>query len=83
MRVLNLEEKNTAHMEAINKFTLMDDTFMTQVFSGDLECIRDFAFKKKMPVLPRVYAENRKEPYGIKSYSFFMHKQSKRTPFVV
>ena len=31
-----------------------------------------------MPVLPTVYAENRKEPYGIKSYSFFMHKQSKR-----
>ncbi len=41
MRVLNLEEKNTAHMEAINKFTLMDDTFMTQVFSGDLECIEE------------------------------------------
>ena len=39
--------------------------------------------RKKMPVLPRVYAENRKEPYGIKSYSFFMYKQSKRTPFHV
>lgn len=26
--------------------------------------------RKKMPVLPTVYAENRKEPYGIKSYIF-------------
>lgn len=32
MQVLSLEEKNTERMEAINKFTLMDDTFMTQVF---------------------------------------------------
>ena len=29
MQVLNLEEKNTERMEAINKFTLMDDIFMT------------------------------------------------------
>jgi len=41
MQVLNLEEKNTERMEAINKFTLMDDTFMTQVFSGDLECTEE------------------------------------------
>ena len=40
-KVLNLEEKNTERMEAINKFTLMDDTFMTQVFSGDLECTEE------------------------------------------
>lgn len=39
--MLNLEEKNTERMEAINKFTLMDDTFMTQVFSGDLECTEE------------------------------------------
>lgn len=26
--------------------------------------------RKKMPVLSTVYAENRKEPYGIKSYIF-------------
>ena len=32
MQVLNLDEKNTERMDAINKFTLMDDTFMTQVF---------------------------------------------------
>ena len=38
MQVLNLDEKNTERMDAINKFTLMDDTFMTQVFSSDLEC---------------------------------------------
>ena len=30
MQVLNLDEKNTERMDAINKFTLMDDTFMTQ-----------------------------------------------------
>ena len=41
MQVLNLEEKNTERMEAINKFALMDDTFMTQVFSGDLECTEE------------------------------------------
>lgn len=41
MQVLNLEEKNTERMEAINKFTLMDDIFMTQVFSGDLECTEE------------------------------------------
>ena len=35
MQVLNLDEKNTERMDAINKFTLMDDTFMTQVFSSD------------------------------------------------
>lgn len=29
MQVLNLEEKNAERMEVINKFTLMDDTFMT------------------------------------------------------
>ena len=48
-----------------------------------IRTIYHLLLRKKMPVLPRVYAENRKEPYGIKSYSFFMHKQSKRTPFVV
>ena len=28
-------------MDAIRKFTLMDDTFMTQVFSGDLDCTQE------------------------------------------
>ena len=41
MQVLNLDEKNIECMEAINKITLMDDTFMTQVFSGDLECTKE------------------------------------------
>ena len=41
MQVLNLDEKNTERMDAINKFTLMDDTFMTQVFSRDLECTEE------------------------------------------
>ena len=41
MEIINLEEKNTERMDAINKFTLMDDTFMTQVFSGDLECTKE------------------------------------------
>ena len=36
-----------------------------------LICFRDFAFKKKDPVLPTVYAENCKEPYEIKSYIFY------------
>ena len=31
------------------------------VFFAEISLLR-----KKMPVLPRVYAENRKEPYGIK-----------------
>ena len=48
-----------------------------------IRTIYHLLLRKKMPVLPRVYAENRKEPYGIKSYSFFMYKQSKRTPFHV
>ena len=37
-----------------------------------LICFRDFAFKKKDPVLPTVYAENCKEPYEIKSYIFYV-----------
>lgn len=41
MHILNLDEKNSEQMDAINKFTLMDDTFMTQVFSGDLECTEE------------------------------------------
>ena len=41
MQVLNLEQKNMERMDVINKFTLMDDTFMTQVFSGDLECTEE------------------------------------------
>ena len=40
-RNTHLDEKNIECMEAINKFTLMDDTFMTQVFSGDLECTKE------------------------------------------
>ena len=41
MQVLNLDDKNAKRMETINKFTLMNDTFMTQVFSGDLECTKE------------------------------------------
>ena len=37
MRFVQLDEKNEERMNAIRKFTLMDDTFMTQVFSGDKE----------------------------------------------
>lgn len=32
MRFVQLDEKNEERMNAIRKFTLMDDTFMTQVF---------------------------------------------------
>ena len=41
MQVIELDTKNVECMEAIRKFTLMDDTFMTQVFSGDLECTQE------------------------------------------
>ena len=41
MRNFQLDEKTAARMDAIRKFTLMDDTFMTQVFSGDLECTQE------------------------------------------
>ena len=33
---LNLDEKNVRNMEVIRNFTLLDDTFMTQVFSGNI-----------------------------------------------
>ena len=41
MQVIELDTKNAECMDAIRKFTLMDDTFMTQVFSGDLECTQE------------------------------------------
>lgn len=41
MRIINLDEKSSDRIDAINKFTLMDDTFMTQVFAGDLECTEE------------------------------------------
>ena len=41
MRFVQLDEKNEERMNAIRKFTLMDDTFMTQVFSGDKESIQE------------------------------------------
>ena len=45
---------------------------------------RDFAFKEEsFPFYLQFTRKNRKDPYGIKSYSFFMYKQSKRTPFPV
>ena len=45
---------------------------------------RDFAFKEEsFPFYLQFMRKNRKDPYGIKSYSFFMYKQSKRTPFHV
>ena len=41
MRTLGLDHKNDERMRAIQKFTLMDDTFMTQVFAGDTECTQE------------------------------------------
>ena len=41
MRFVQLDEKNEERMNVIRKFTLMDDTFMTQVFSGDKECTQE------------------------------------------
>lgn len=34
---LDLQKKRQENLDAIKKFTLMDDTFMTQVFSGNTE----------------------------------------------
>lgn len=34
---LELEKKRQENLDAIKDFTLMDDTFMTQVFSGNIE----------------------------------------------
>lgn len=41
MLLPNLVEKNAECMAAIRRFTLMDDTFMTQVFSGDPDCTQE------------------------------------------
>lgn len=41
MRFIELDEKNEERMNAIRRFTLMDDTFMTQVFSGDGVCTQE------------------------------------------
>ena len=41
MRPLKLDEKNREQMDAIRKFTLMDDTFMTQVFADNPECTEE------------------------------------------
>ena len=47
------------------------------------EVFRDFAFKKKSPILPIIYETKRGIKIRNKNYSFFMYKQSKRTPFRV
>ena len=47
------------------------------------EIARDFAFKKKSPILPIIYETKRGIKIRNKNYSFFMYKQSKRTPFRV
>lgn len=41
MEKIQLDIKTTEKMEAIRKFTLMDDTFMTQVFAGDTVCTQE------------------------------------------
>ena len=52
--------------------------------TGFVLLYRDFAFKEEsFPFYLPFMRRNSKDPYGIKSYSFFMYKQSKRTPFVV
>ena len=48
-----------------------------------LKSDRDFAFKKKSPILPIIYETKRGIKIRNKNYSFFMYKQSKRTPFRV
>lgn len=41
MQTIELDQKNDERMRAIGRFTLMDDTFMTQVFSGDTDCTQE------------------------------------------
>ena len=41
MQTIELDQKNDERMRAISRFTLMDDTFMTQVFSGDTDCTQE------------------------------------------
>ena len=57
--------------------------FWTWLFAGFLLNHRDFAFKKKSPILPIIYETKRGIKIRNKNYSFFMYKQSKRTPFRV
>lgn len=41
MQGVQLDEKTSERMKAIRTFTLMDDTFMTQVFAGDADCTQE------------------------------------------
>ena len=58
----------------------MDKSTETHTETQD---VRDFAFKKKSPILPIIYETKRGIKIRNKNYSFFMYKQSKRTPFRV
>lgn len=58
-------------------------TFPPQETAVIYDVRRDFAFKKKSPILPIIYETKRGIKIRNKNYSFFMYKQSKRTPFRV
>lgn len=69
----NLKSENTdADSKRKSDFSQENNTFT-----------RDFAFKKKSPILPIIYETKRGIKIRNKNYSFFMYKQSKRTPFRV
>ena len=77
MQVLNLDEKNIECMEAINKFTLMDDTFMTQVFSGDLECTKELIayfisgiWRQNLTVFECFFADSRSGKWKFPEFHF-------------
>ena len=81
---LSLKEET----EALNKFgTEEEKEAKAELIEHNLRLVvyiaRDFAFKKKSPILPIIYETKRGIKIRNKNYSFFMYKQSKRTPFRV
>ena len=59
------------------------DELLQVLITKYAQMYRDFAFKKKSPILPIIYETKRGIKIRNKNYSFFMYKQSKRTPFRV
>ena len=70
---------STHQAEQLQKFAALS----SRVKPHNEKVYRDFAFKKKSPILPIIYETKRGIKIRNKNYSFFMYKQSKRTPFRV
>lgn len=71
-----------SNRNAIDLYTLLGKGYPNGA-AGNNCSSRDFAFKKKSPILPIIYETKRGIKIRNKNYSFFMYKQSKRTPFRV